>query len=436
MSHGAAVAVRELAYLLPVLVAPRRSRVGIERRALHGLQAMHSYARGHVPYYADKRYDVRLESLSDLTKLPVLHKETLRELGAEPFWSDHTGAFLTDQTSGSTGRVVRVRHNAAAYGYHGATVVRRFLSSGYRPWWTIAQIKPFPRPHRWFQRLGLFRRTVVPAGQPEEQIKRDVLKLRPNLVMGYPVMLRALLRQLSDAELNELRRSLRLVFSDSELLTEDQRQKLSDQFGVPVCDEYSAYEVLTVSSHCSYGAMHVDEDRVILELVDEHDRSVPEGDEGIVVVTHFRERSMPLLRYRLGDRAVLLPPGCRCGSRFRRMRLTLGRTEDFVQMPGGRRIYVPTFVGIGITLPGFTEFMVRQDEAGVLTVHVVPDPQAGMTFEQIAAGFRGALTDFLQTEADLRVVPIDKIELTPGGKAKLIESRYRPDPAGAGVDRG
>lgn len=428
MSSGLRVAAHELAALLPVLIAPRRSRRTTEHHALQGIRTVHGYARAHVPYYADPAYDVTIDSLEDLAGLPILDKQTVREIGPEPFWSNRSGWFQTDQTSGSTGAVVRVRHDAASYGYHGATVVRRFLSTGYRPWWVIAQIKPFPRPARWFQRIGLFRRTVVPSGQPEQHMKDGVLDVAPQLLMGYPVMLRALLHTLTEQEISRLRKTLRLVFSDSELLTPEARADLAAQFGVPVCDEYSAYEVLTVGAHCRYGSMHVDEDRVLLELVDDDDRPVADGIEGTVVVTHFRERAMPLLRYRLGDRAVLQPPGCRCGSRFRRMVLTQGRSEDYVQVPGGRRIYIPTFVGIGITLPGFREFMVRQDAAGVITVHLVHDSDSGMTFEQAAAGVRAALADFLTADTDLRVVPADQIELTAGGKAKLIESAYRLPP--------
>ncbi len=424
MSRGLSVAVRELAFLVPALVAPRRSRASTERRALRQLQEMHRYARGHVEHYRDDRYDVDLRSLSDLQRLPLLRKETLRELGPEPFWSDHAGWYQTDQTSGSTGRVIRVRHDAAAYGYHGATVLRRFLTSGYRPWWTIAQIKPFPRPHRWFQSLGLFRRTVVSSTLPEDEIARRVLDLRPQLLMGYPVMLRSVRRHLDDRDLEQLRSSLRLVFSDSELLPEASRQQLSSSYGVPVCDEYSAYEVLTVGAHCRFGSMHVDEDRIVLEIVDDEGRVLPEGEEGVVVVTHFRERAMPLLRYVLGDRAVVGPPGCRCGSRFRTMELTQGRTEDFVQVPGGRRIYIPTFVGIGITVSGFSEFMVRQDVTGKITIHVVHDPRSGLTFEETAQGLREALRDYAVPEHLLDVVPAERVELTSGGKARLIHSEY------------
>lgn len=421
---GRAVAVRELWFALPVLWAPRRSRSAIERRALRGIQAMHRYARRSVPYYADPTYDVSIASLNDVAQMPLLSKDTVRQTDPTLLYGPWRGWFQEDVTSGTTGRVVHVRHDSVAYGYHGATIMRRFFASGYRPWWTIAQIKPFPRAVRWFQKCGIFRRTVVHSGLPELELKNEVLRLRPNVLMGYPVMLRALLRSLSPDEMVRLRRTLRLVFTDSELVTEPVRAMFADRFGVPVLDEYSAYEVLTIGSHCRHGEMHVDEDRVFLELVDDVGNPVPDGQEGAVVVTHYRERAMPLIRYWLGDRAMMLPPGCRCGSNFRRMVLTQGRTEEFVQLPGGRRIYIGAILSMGLTVPGVSEFMVRQAETGDVTIHLVTDPQSGLSFNEVARAITGHLNDHLGIDLGLHVVPIDRVAITPGGKAHLIESQY------------
>src|SRR5699024_10468404 len=113
--------------------------------------------------------------------------------------------------------------------------------------------------------------------------------------------LRGILRILSPDQLRTLRASLRMVMTDSELLTDEVADLLREGFGVPVFDEYSAYEVLTVSSQCRHGSMHVDEDRVWLEILDEDGQRVPDGQDGLVTVTHFRERAMPLVRYQLGD---------------------------------------------------------------------------------------------------------------------------------------
>lgn len=426
MSGGLAVALRELARLPEVWRAPKKPSVELEQRALAGLNAMLAHCHEHIPAYAGPEYKVPLSSVGELAALPLLTKRDVLDAGVDSFRTPGlpSSQYRVDVTSGTTGTKLEVWHDADAYGYHGATVLRRFLLSGYRPWWRIAHIKPFPRPVRWFQRLGLFPRTVVGAGQSDEEIKNQVLAVRPQLIMGYPVVLRGLLRSLTPAESVRLKRTLRMVMTDSELLTDEVAELLADGFGVPVLDEYSAYEVLTVSSQCRAGAMHVDDDRVWLEIVDADGQPVPEGTEGSVVVTHYRERAMPLIRYALGDRAVLLPSGCACGSNLRRMKLVDGRTNDFVVLPGGRRVYSGVFLSLAMFTPGVAECMVRQDEAGAITVHLVPDVAAGVGFEEAVAEFRRRFGELVDAPVELAFVRTDRVALTPGGKGRFVESAY------------
>ncbi len=426
MSGGLAVALRELARLPEVWRAPRKPSAELEQRALAGLNAMLAYCHEHIPAYAGAEYKLPLSSVGELAALPLLTKREVLDAGVDSFRTPGlpSSQYRVDLTSGTTGTKLEVWHDADAYGYHGATVLRRFLLSGYRPWWRIAHIKPFPRPVRWFQRLGLFPRTVVGAGQSDEEIKTQVLAVRPQLIMGYPVVLRGLLRSLTSAEATRLKRTLRMVMTDSELLTDEVAGLLADGFGVPVLDEYSAYEVLTVSSQCRAGAMHVDDDRVWLEIVDADGQPVPDGTEGSVVVTHYRERAMPLIRYALGDRAVLLPPGCACGSHLRRMKLVDGRTNDFILLQGGRRVYSGVFLSLAMFTPGVAECMVRQDAAGAITVHLVPDAAARVGFDEAVAEFRRRFGELVDAPVELAFVQTDRVALTPGGKGRFVESAY------------
>lgn len=431
VSNGLLVALHELRHLPAALLADTRPRAVIERRALQGINRMLVFARAHVPYYRDSAaYDVApLASLADLAPLPLLDKPTVLHAPPDRFHTPGLGPrrYRTDRTSGSTGIVLEVRHDADAYGYHGATLVRRLLRSGYRPWWRIAQLKGYERPERWFQRLGLFRRVVVPAGLPDDEVARRVLAVRPHLIMGYPVMLRALLRELSADAAAGLRRTLRLVMTDSELLTEQVAALLTEGFGVPVFDEYSAYEVLTVSTQCRAGSMHVDEDRVWLEIVDAAGRPVPDDTVGSVVVTHFRERAMPLVRYQPGDRAMIEPGPCACGRPSRRMKLVDGRTNDYLVLPDGRRIYSAALLALAHTTPGLAEYMVRQDGSGTITVHLVPQDRRGVSFDELVSDFTRRFIETVGARPALRFVRADRIELTGSGKARFIESCYRPD---------
>lgn len=430
MSSGLGVAVHELRHLPAVWRAGHRSREEIQRRALAGVNRLLAFARARVPYYRDRPEYAGppLRTLAELARLPTLDKAAVLAAGEEQFHLPGLPPrrYRVDRTSGTTGRRLAVRHDIDAYGYHGATIVRRFRETGYRPWWRIAQIKGTGRPLRWFQRLGVFARVVVPAGLPADQLKQRILAARPRVVMGYPVMLRALLRSLSGAETAVLRRTLRLLLTDSELLTDRVAADLARGFGVPVFDEYSAFEVLTVASQCRSGSMHVDEDRVWLEIVDEDGRPVPDGTAGAVVVTHYRERAMPLVRYRLGDRARLVPGRCDCGQGFRRIQLVDGRTNDYLVLPDGRRVYSAVVLWLMMEAPGVAECMVRQDAAGTITVHLVPDPRDQLSYQEAADRFAQAFADAVGSNLELRFVRAERIELTPGGKGRVVESAYRP----------
>jgi phenylacetate-CoA ligase len=426
VSTGLRVSVRELTTLPAVLRAPRRRRAQIDADALAGIQGMLTFARRQVPYYREHaEYEREVFELTELAGLPILDKPRVLAAGVERFHAVSTRGFHVDRSSGTTGRVIEVRHDDAAYGYHGATVLRRFLVSGYRPWWPIVQLKPFPRPVRWFQRLGLFPRTVVDSALPDDELARRVLASRPCVLMGYPVALRGLLRVLDDPELKALRRRLRLVLTDSELLSAEGRRLLEQRFGVPVLDEYSAYEVLTVSSQCQSGSMHIDEDRVWVEIVDDDGRPVPNGVEGRVVVTHFRERAMPLIRYSVGDRAVRQPDSCPCGRTTATMALTAGRTDDVVVLPDGHHVYTGTFLGLAMFTPGVAESMVHQSADGAIMITLVLDKRSGLAFDDVTQEYSRRLDGHVGQHVGALFREAANVTITSGGKARFVTSEYR-----------
>lgn len=429
MSGGLGVALRELRRLPEVWRAPQLTADEVDRRALAEVNRMLEHAFTSVPYYRGQSPpQLPLPSLARLDQFPVLTKRDVLDAGVERFRTPGLApsSYQVDVTSGTTGTRLEVWHDVDCYGYQGAAVLRRFLRSGYRPWWTIAQIKPFDRPARWFQRLGLFPRVVVNAGQSQEAIAADLLRIRPRLLMAYPVVLRAMLRTLSPAELARLRSRLRLVFTDSELLTDETAELFEREFGVPILDEYSAYEVLTMATECRSGSMHIDADRTWIEIVGPDGRPVPDGTEGVVTVTHFRERAMPLVRYQVGDRATMVPGRCACGSPFRRLKLTSGRVNDFITLPSGRHVFSGVFLSVAMFADGVAECMVRQAADGTVTVHLVPSGSGPDAFADGVAGFARAFADLVDEPVDFVFEPTDRVTLTPGGKGKFLESDYRP----------
>lgn len=418
--------LREAAYIPLTIARQYGGAAGLRRRQLDGINRMLAVARTRVPYYRDDpRYaGGPLRTLTDLARLPVLDKQVLREQPLERMLAD--GVDLDDclsfQTSGSTGRRVRIVHDQDSHDYHMAACVRRFMATGrYLPTDRLSHIRPFAPPARMFERFKLFRRHVILSHRPMREIKEELLANRPKVLIGYPVHLRALLRALTPEEMAELRRTLRIVMTESELLLPEHRKLFAEQFGAPVFDEYSAFEVLNVTYDCRHGRAHLGEDRIYCEVVDDNGIPLPDGEQGHVVVTAFLERAMPLVRYNLGDIGLIEPGRCRCGRRFRTLRLTTGRSNDYVTLPSGERLYPDAFLHLAATHPGVSECFVHQDAEGLVRVHVVPTDEAG---EGVYETVRHKLFTLAGGEFPLEVVPAETVRITVGGKGRFVTSDY------------
>ncbi|MCA1568893.1 MAG: phenylacetate--CoA ligase family protein [Chloroflexi bacterium] len=422
---------REAAFVALSYVRQYGDAERLAQARLRRLDDMLSYCRAHVPFYRDDRYDVGpLLALSDLSKLPLITKQDLRTCPREDFLARGVDVdrCWAHGTSGTTGQRITAIHDLASFDYHTATGVRRFLASGhYKPTDRLSHLRPFVPPRRTFERFGLFRRHVILSHLDMSEVKRQLLANRPQVIVGYPTHLRDVLRALTEGELRALRGSLRAIYTESELLIEEHRRLLSDGFGVPVFDEYSAFEVLSVAYECRHHGFHVAEDRIQIEIVDEAGRALPDGTEGAVVVTSFMERAMPLMRYALGDVGTIETRRCRCGRRFRTMRLTKGRSEGVVVLPSGRRLYPSTFLHLAATEPGVDECYVRQAGDGSLTLHVVPN-EAERPLPATAAAIEEVLQRLAGEPLSVTVVAADRVALTAGGKGAFVASEYRGTP--------
>jgi phenylacetate-CoA ligase len=413
-----------------VLRAQYRDRHTLDRLTLTGLRDALEHARARVVAYGDARYDIGVpRDLTDFARLPMLRKADVLTAGEDRF---RDPAFSRDAvtvytTSGTSGQVLEAWHDPANHAHDRASNIRRFGAAGwrYRPWSRLVHFKPHPVGVAWYQRIGVFRRSLVFSALPVRTRVERMLRERPQAVIGYPVMLRDLLRGMRPDELAALRRTLRVVFTESELLTPDVRRQLTDGFGVPVFNEYSAFELMHIAYDCPEGHLHVAEDRVHVEIVDADGSPVPDGTEGHVVVTGWRERAMPLLRYWLGDRATRHAGRCACGRTFARLELTKGRADDYVVLPDGERIYAGTFIGMAINTPGVAECMVRQDPTGAITVWLVPDRRAGRGFDDLAREARAWLHDSAGRPFDLDVRRAEALELTKGGKGRFVVSEFQ-----------
>jgi phenylacetate-coenzyme A ligase PaaK-like adenylate-forming protein len=120
-------------------------------------------------------------------------------------------------------------------------------------------------------------------------------------------------------------------------------QKMEKAWGVKPFNLYGATEVMIIGATCTnYKGMHAFEDMVIVEVVDEYNKPVPDGTRGHkILITNLYNYTQPLIRYELSDMITMSTEVCPCGRPFRLIKEIEGRSDDVLQLEGTRSKSVP-----------------------------------------------------------------------------------------------
>lgn len=393
------------------------------------LRELIRHAYENVPYYRDLFNDRGLRpddvrTVEDLKKLPFLTKDKIREnydrLKAQNIPESDR---VVSHTSGSTGQPFEFEETADATSlerafmnrvfsahdtdvYHDKTVWLRSYSPDqgdpiyrYDPHVASLYLSPF---HISRERIPEYVRHINDYGA--------------DTLVGYPssIYIFATLLEKTDYQLQHVR----AVHTGSEQLIDEWRDRIESVLGVPVYDHYGMAEKVGLFHQCpESSAYHENLEYGVVEIAD------PQNGTGEVVGTSLFNYAMPLIRYRMGDRATLHrgDTACPCG---RGLPLTIetfeGRTDDLLQTPDGRILPGVNFYTLMYSVEGVDMFKIVQDVVNEVNVRVVVGNEfSAEQRQQLTAGLRNRLGE--EISINLRVVnSIERDEST--GKIRCIES--------------
>ncbi len=124
----------------------------------------------------------------------------------------------------------------------------------------------------------------------------------------------------------------------SERWGEKMRQRIRNELGIELYDIYGLTEIYGpgIGINCKYETgMHYWDDYIYIEIIDPVTlKPVPDGELGEIVITTLVKEGAPLIRYRTHDLSRIMPGDCPCGSRFPRLDIIAGRTDDMIKIKG------------------------------------------------------------------------------------------------------
>ncbi|GAY08443.1 hypothetical protein TOK_2199 [Pseudonocardia sp. N23] len=243
---------------------------------------------------------------------------------------------------------------------------------------------------------------VVPAAAPFEEVRAAVGGARPTHLVGYASVIGRLAREVVAGRLDIA--PVR-VSTNSEPLTDDDRDAIAAAWGAPVHNLWGSTEIGVQAVGCGEGeGLHICADEVILERVDGDGRPVaPDEPAERTLATGLAGRDFPFLRYDLGDEVTLLPGRCPCGSAMPRVAAIAGRRDDDFHYPGAA-VPASAFRYVLGTDPAISEYQVRQTPGGA-DVLVVGTPDVAA----VAAALVGSVRPHGLADPVIRVDVADRI---------------------------
>lgn len=206
-----------------------------------------------------------------------------------------------------------------------------------------------------------FRR--FPVAMPFPEMVAGIQAFQPTILQGYPSVLLELARE---QEAGRLSISPRAVVAGAEPLLPETRAVLQRVFGPIVHNWWAASETGLLGASCGHGPwMHLTDDRLVIEPVDERGEPVTAGKRAAkLFVTNLFNRAMPLIRFEITDSVIEIPGACPCGSAFRRVADVEGRLEETFLYAGGLVVHPMVFRSVLSNHPDVVDYQVRQTKDG------------------------------------------------------------------------
>jgi len=306
-----------------------------------------AHAYKTVPFYR-KWYDEcgldinKIQSLSDLSKLPILTKQMVRE-NQDSFVSNvyKRKSLIEGLTSGTTGTPLTIYQTREGLALQWAIWWRhlmrfgiafndKILTFGARlPIDQNQQKPPYWRNDYYNNRVYLS--TYHISKGTIEDIVSFLNRSKFDIFTGYPSAMYVMASLIEERGLR-LHNSPKYIVSGSDALLPKYSKLISSVFGSPVTEQYGMGEFAGNMSKCEHGIFHEDFECCYIENSNSH------SEFRRLLLTGWGNYAMPFLRYEVGDFAMPLHKNCSCGRKSKCYSTIEGRLEDYVVTPDGRKI--------------------------------------------------------------------------------------------------
>jgi phenylacetate-CoA ligase len=399
--------------------------IGISRTELEKIQAdklckLLLHAKLHTDYWNKilentSPNEIKAQPHDVCRSLPILNKPIIRKNG-EGMWSKEISQFIVATTGGTTGYPLTIHRDLLCDSLTKAALYRGRQGWGVAPWDKAIHLFSFGKASFFGNfRMRLSNKRIgdaFPSSQADvSQNNKMIASFKPKALEGFATgLLTSVNLTKKKADFN-----IPIIISTGEMLYNHQRRILEEYYSGKVYTYYGSNEIGSIAYECKNQKLHVTEDHVIVETVDEEGQVVL-NEPGRILVTDLDNQAMPFFRYELGDIAILSDEPCGCGNHSRVIKELIGRSQDYLSGEDGRKLQATQLSGFlkDLTDTGLLQFVQGKD--GTITIlHDAQMEKTSVELNLVIRHLRQRLGS-IPIEAKL----IEKIERTARGKQPLV----------------
>jgi phenylacetate-CoA ligase len=396
------------------------------------LRALIAHAFDHCAFYRE-RWEcagldpIRLREIEDLRLWPLIQRSDIATHLPQMLSVNPGSRVISKTTGGSTGEPLRFAISMESYERRTAATYRGYGWAGASPGTKQLYLWGVPLGHRTGRQVTkeylwerLNRRRVLNCFELSDAtaplFASTLRRYRPDAIVAYTNALYLFAQLLHDQGIQPY--SPKALIVGAEKLHPFQRQRIEDVFRAPVFETYGSREFMLIGAECNHHrGLHLTQENLIVEIVDDNGNPVFDGQEGNVAITDLTNYGMPFIRYLNGDRGVAGSADCPCGRGLPLLKAVTGRVLDVIHTPDGRHIPGELFPHLLKDFRGIRRFQVVQRHRDQLRIDVV----AGADWDEAAIPkIQEAVVAICGTSIQVTVEVVNDIPLTRVGKLQVV----------------
>lgn len=373
-----------------------------------------------------------IANIENLRNLPIVNKEVLRA-NIEKIRSEDKDSLIKSKTGGTTGKSLEVFYTKnnlqerfaflddfrARYGYElGKKTAwfsgKKLLTKGdlrkNRFWKTDFRYKV--RYYSTFHIKDNFLKYYV----------EDLIKYDPEYFVGFPSTILEIAKYGTKKGYQYPKGRLKAIFPTAETVNKQMREVIESFFNTRLYDQYASSEGAPFIFECSEGALHLELQSGVFEVLDDLDNP---SLSGRLVVTSFTTEGTPLIRYDIGDSITLSDYDqiCPCGNCNPIVNEILGRLDDYVFSVDRGKINLGNVSNTLKDVRGIVKFQVIQDSLDKLVINLVVEE---ISFNKhMENKFLQNWRDRIGDRMKLEVRYVSEIPHEKSGKFRIVKNNIK-----------